>query len=113
VAAEKENLELSMLEQRIMLVILRQHPNAYGISIQDKLTKETGKEYSVGSIYAVLERLEEKKFVSLRMGDPTDERGGKRKAFYTLTATGRSALEQSLAIIENLRRGVKWRGATT
>jgi DNA-binding PadR family transcriptional regulator len=113
VAAKNESVELSTLEQRILLVILRQHPKAYGISIQDKLKEETGKDYSVGSIYAALERLEEKSLVNVRIGDPTFERGGKRKAFYTLTASGHSTLEQSLAIIEKLRHGVKWRGAAT
>jgi DNA-binding PadR family transcriptional regulator len=106
----RDGFDLSTLEQRIMLVILRQHPRAYGISIHQRLAADTGKRYSFGSIYATLERLEEKGLVTSRMGEPTAERGGKSKLYFTLSTTGAAALEQSLNALDVLRKGLRLKG---
>lgn len=111
-ASGKQGGELSALEQKVMLAIMRQHPSAYGISIQEHLSEKTGKDYSFGSIYAVLERLAEKGFVKSRTGDPTAERGGKRKLFFSLSGKGITALEESLNALDVLRRGIRWKGVT-
>jgi DNA-binding PadR family transcriptional regulator len=112
-AADREISDLSTLEQRVMLVILRQHPSAYGISIHQRLAADTGKRYSFGSIYATLERLEEKGLITSRMGEPTAERGGKGKLYFTLSSTGSAALEQSLNALDILRKGLRLKGLST
>ena len=111
-ASNRDLTELSALEQKIMLVILRQHPNAYGISIMDKLHEDTGKMYQVGSVYAALERLEEKGFVKSRQGEATAERGGKRKLHFILTGVGQSSLEAAMNSWDVLRKGLKLKGVT-
>lgn len=111
-ALQKHGFELSTLEQKVMLAIMRQHPSAYGVSIQEHLSVKTGREYSLGSIYAVLERLTEKGFVKSRSGDPTAERGGKRKMFFSLSGEGAAALEGSLNALDVLRKGNRWKGVT-
>ena len=104
-------MELTALEQQIMLAIMGLHPDAYGVSIQDRIKDKTGKEPSVGSIYAALDRLEEKGFVKSRQGEPTAERGGRRKLYFTLTAPGQHTLKQSLQAIGSLSRGIRWKEA--
>lgn len=104
-------LDLGALEQQIMLVILRLHPNGYGVSIRDELEKRTGREHSFGSIYATLERLEAKGYVASRQGEPTAERGGRRKIYFTLTAPGERVLDSSLNAIDALRGGLQPKGA--
>ncbi len=111
-ASNRDLTELSALEQKIMLVILRQHRNAYGISIMDKLHEDTGKMYQVGSVYAALERLEEKGFVKSRQGEATAERGGKRKLHFILTGVGQSSLEAAMNSWDVLRKGLKLKGVT-
>jgi PadR family transcriptional regulator, regulatory protein PadR len=110
-----ENMEqtLSTLEQHLLLAILGLHPNAYGITIQDHIKTRTGREPSTGSVYASLERLEEKGFVKSRQGEATAERGGKRKLYFTVTAPGQHALRESLRAIDTLRHGLVWKGAAT
>jgi len=95
-------MELTTLEQHLLLAIIGLHPNAYGVSIQDHIKERTGREPSTGSVYAALDRLEEKNFVRSRQGEPTMERGGKRKLYFTITKPGDRALRQSLAAIEAL-----------
>jgi len=94
---------LKHTEQIIMLAILRKHPNAYGVSIFQELSDRAGLEPAMATIYATLERLEQKGFVKSRQGPATPERGGRAKMFFELTGLGRKALDASLNAIDRLR----------
>ena len=50
---------LSRVEEWILLTIKAQHPDAYGVAIQEHILKATGQDFSFGTIYATVERLEE------------------------------------------------------
>lgn len=104
-------MDLSTLEQHVMLAVIAVHPNAYGISIQDHIARQTGREPSVGSIYAALDRLEEKGFVRSKQGEATPERGGKRKLYFSITAPGKRVLTESLMAVGSLSRAARWQEA--
>jgi PadR family transcriptional regulator PadR len=95
--------QIGQLEQWVMLAILRLRAEAYGIAIQRELKARTGREYSVGAIYAVLDKLEGKGFVKAKRGEATPERGGRAKLFFNLTAAGQATLRGSLQATDNLR----------
>jgi len=103
--------ELTLIEQATMLAIMRQHPNAYGVSIRDEIKTRTGKYYSFGSIYAVLERLEDRGLIKSREGEATAARGGRRKLYFTVTGSGHLALRASLIAVEAMREGLDLEGA--
>jgi DNA-binding PadR family transcriptional regulator len=104
-------MDLTTLEQHLLLAVLGLHPNAYGVSIQEHIKDRTGREPSTGSVYASLDRLEEKGFVKSRQGEATAERGGKRKLHFVITAKGQRALRESLQAIDALSQGLVWKGA--
>jgi PadR family transcriptional regulator PadR len=107
-------MDLTALEQQLMLAILGLHPDAYGVAIQARIRDRTGREPVIGSVYAGLDRLEQKGFLSSRHGEPTAARGGKRKLYFTITAPGQHALRQSLQAISELSsglRGLPWKEA--
>jgi PadR family transcriptional regulator, regulatory protein PadR len=106
-------MDLTTLEQHLLLAIIALHPNGYGVSIQEHIRERTGREPSTGSIYASLDRLEEKGFVKTRQGEATPERGGKRKLYFTITAPGQRTLRESLQAIDALSHGLRWKGAVT
>ena len=58
----------------------------------------TGKNWTLGGIYIPLYRLEDKGFLKSNLGDPTRERGGKRKRFYSITTKGKTALKSQRRI---------------
>jgi PadR family transcriptional regulator, regulatory protein PadR len=95
--------QISQLEQWVMLAILRLRAEAYGVAIQRELKAQAGREYSVGAIYAVLDKLEDKGFVKTKRGEATPERGGRAKLFFNLTAAGQATLRASLQATDNLR----------
>jgi DNA-binding PadR family transcriptional regulator len=100
--------DLTTLEQHTMLAILALAPSAYGVGIQTHLAMKTGREPSLGSIYAALDRLEDKGFVRAKHGEATPERGGKRKLYFSLTAPGQKALREALKAVGSLSRAARW-----
>lgn len=100
--------ELGMLEQRLMLAILRLQPAAYGVALQKELKARTGRNYSVGTVYAALDRLEDSGFVKSKEGEATAARGGRAKLYFSLTAPGQTALQASLNVIDNLRANTRF-----
>jgi PadR family transcriptional regulator, regulatory protein PadR len=99
--------DLSSFEQQIMLAMLRLHPLGYGIAIRDHIEEKIGKRLSLGGLYATLDRLEERGFAACHRGEPTAERGGKAKLYFTLTASGEAALRQALHQLDSLRHGLR------
>lgn len=83
---------LSRSEEIILLTIWRLKENAYGMEIRKLVSEASETQWSFGSIYAPLNRLLKKRFVKSTEGEPTPERGGRSKIYYTLTAEGKEAL---------------------
>src|ERR1700747_2827813 len=68
---------LGEFELMILLAVIHLGDEAYGVPISRELEAHRGRDVSVGSVYAALERLESKGLVASSLGDPTPERGGK------------------------------------
>lgn len=83
------------LEELVLLTVGILYKEAYGVAVMDEIEKQTGRNLNISAVHAVLKRLEEKGLVTSEMGDPTNERGGRRKRIFNLTAAGRKALEQA------------------
>ena len=83
---------LSRIEEIILLSIWKLGENAYGMAIRDEIIKATGKKWLLGAIYGPLGRLYKNGYVTSIKGDPTPERGGRAKVFYSLTKEGKEAL---------------------
>lgn len=83
---------ISRIEEIILLCVWRLQDDAYGITILEEVVKATGKTWLTGSIYASLSRLLKHGLVESIEGEPTAERGGRRKIYYELTPEGQRAL---------------------
>lgn len=103
--------DLTTPEQQTLLAIMVQHPNAYGVSIRDEIKKRTDRDYSFGSVYAVLGRLEDRGLIASRAGEATAARGGRKKQYFTITGPGQLALQASLRAVDAMREGVEVEGA--
>lgn len=86
---------LGELEETIMLAVAVLYDEAYGVTIVEELSDRVGRTVSLGAVYTVLMRLEEKGLVRSREGNATRKRGGRRKKLYTLTSTGEGALRRA------------------
>ncbi|WP_422006688.1 PadR family transcriptional regulator [Roseivirga pacifica] len=83
---------LGEFEELVLLTIAALMEEAYSVSICDEIEKVSGREVKLSVVHAVLNRLEKKGFVNSHLGEPTSERGGRRKRFFTVTHAGKVAL---------------------
>jgi PadR family transcriptional regulator PadR len=97
---------LGRTEEIILLTIWRLQDGAFGVSIREELAKQTGQDWSLGSIYAPLHRLERKGLVATRLGEPGAKRGGRRTVLYHLTPTGKQALIEIKSVQDSLWTGI-------
>ena len=97
---------LGEFEQLLLLALLKLGDEAYGVRIRQAIESGAGRPVSAGAVYTALERLERQGLVSSRLGDPTPERGGKRKRYYRLEADGASALKQAQAALARMAKGL-------
>ena len=79
---------LGNFELMVLLAVIRLDDAAYGVTISRTLEAGTGREIAIGSVYAALERLQEKGLVTSRLGEPTPERGGRAKRYFRATPDG-------------------------
>src|ERR1035441_1109524 len=99
-------------EQVVMLAILRVGKDAYGVTIRAEIANRTGRQISPGALYTTLDRLEEKDWLSSRMGDPTPERGGRAKRYYEVTASGAKCVTEAQRAFRNLLEGLPILGSS-
>jgi PadR family transcriptional regulator PadR len=93
---------LGEFELMILLAVIHLGEDAYGVPISRELEKHRGREVSVGSVYAALERLETKGLVASSLGDPTPERGGKAKRYFRITKEGLSQVHETRRVLTRL-----------
>jgi DNA-binding PadR family transcriptional regulator len=104
---------LGSLEQIILLALMRLDGNAHGMIVRREIEKRTGRNISIGAVYATLERLETKGYVSSFTGEPTPERGGRAKRIFRVEAAGKRALQISEQTIRSMTAGLRDRWGTT
>jgi DNA-binding PadR family transcriptional regulator len=83
---------LTRQEEQILLAVHHLGDNAYLIPIREQVKNYTGKYYSVGTIYAPLNRLYNQGYLEAAMGETNAMRGGKAIKYYTITEKGYQAL---------------------
>jgi len=83
---------LGEFEEVILLLVGILGEEAYAFRVAEEFELQTGRAVSIGAVHSALTRLEEKGFLTSRMGAATAERGGRRKRIYMLTAFGRKTL---------------------
>lgn len=97
---------LGNFELMVLLALMRLGEPAYGVPISEEIAARSGRDVALGSVYAALDRLEKKKFVSSSLGEPTPERGGRAKRHFRLTAKGIREVREAQRVLMNLWRDV-------
>jgi DNA-binding PadR family transcriptional regulator len=98
--------QLGRLEQLVLFAVLRLDDDAYGVTIRREVEERTGRRLTAAAIYTTLRRLEARELLTSRIGEPTAERGGRRKKFYRLERDGLTALQQSWREVREMGAGL-------
>ncbi len=93
---------LGEFEELVLLCVLILESEAYILRIQEELKKQANRTVVMGALHATLARLEAKEFLTSELTGGTQQRGGRRKRVYDLTAAGKSVLAEVRQMRENL-----------
>ena len=113
-----EPVSLGQFEQLVLTAILMLSGNAYGVTIHEKVEDlARPKRVALGAVYATLDRLEDKGFITSWLSNPTPERGGRSKRHYRLEKSGARALHDAARtarricdVIEQSEEASVWSG---
>ncbi len=97
---------LGEFEHLILLSILRLGPEVYGVPIIKEIEERTGRPVSQAAAYLTLRRLEEKGWIASRLGEPTPERGGRAKRYFSLSEVGKQRLSSARNALLEMWDGV-------
>jgi PadR family transcriptional regulator, regulatory protein PadR len=98
-------------EQLVLLGVLRLEAenSAYGAAIRQEIHARSGRDVSINAVYTTLDRLEGKGLLKSWVGDPTPQRGGRRRKFYALRPAGVAALRQAVHAVTAMADGLQHR----
>jgi PadR family transcriptional regulator, regulatory protein PadR len=85
--------QLGEFEEVVMLTVGILHEDAYGVSIKKEIETRLKRKVSVGALQTALKRLEDKGYLKSREGETTQDRAGRPKRYYNITAFGKKAME--------------------
>jgi PadR family transcriptional regulator PadR len=100
---------LGDFEQLVLLALLRLGPDAYGATVRREIEMHARRELSISAVYTTLQRLEDKGLVRSRIGEPTAERGGRRRRHFELLPAGSRAVKAAHDAIRGMTAGIERR----
>jgi PadR family transcriptional regulator PadR len=103
---------LGDFEQLVLLGVMRLQGEAYGAAIRQEIHDRSGRDVSINAVYTTLDRLETKGLLESRVGEPSPQRGGRRRKFYALRPAGVTAIRQAYAAFRSMADGFEGRLGT-
>lgn len=101
-----KKFQLGEFEEVVMLTVGILYNEAYGVAIKKEIESRLGRAVSVGALQTALQRLDKKGFLKSSEGAGTQERAGRPKRFYNITAYGKKALEYTKTTREELWQAI-------
>jgi DNA-binding PadR family transcriptional regulator len=100
---------LGDFEQLVLFGVLRLEDEAYGAAIRQEIHARSGRDVSINAVYTTLDRLESKGLLRSWVGDPTPQRGGRRRKFYAPRPAGLAAARQAYHAFTSMTVGLERR----
>ena len=98
--------EISKAEEMVLLAIWRLEDDAYGVSIRRQVRKDTGKDYTYGTLYGLLRQMDHKGYIKKMKGEPLPKKGGRGKSYFRITPAGIKALKDAIALHERMWKDI-------
>ncbi len=97
---------LGEFEEVVMLTIGILYKDAYGVSIKKEIEARLTRNVSVGALQTALKRLEDKGYLQSNEGEATEERAGRPKKYFQITALGKRAMEYTKTTRDELWKAI-------
>jgi DNA-binding PadR family transcriptional regulator len=102
---KRRPVALGDFEQLVLLGVLRLGDEAYGAALRQEIHTRSGRDVSINAVYTTLERLEIKGLLRSWVGEPSPQRGGRRRKFYALRPAGLAALQHAYRAVTAMAAG--------
>lgn len=90
-----KKFQLGEFEEIVLLTIAILYKNAYGVAIKNEIEERLSRNVSMGAMHTALVRLEDKGYIKSHDGEATEDRMGRPKKYFQVTALGKKAMEYS------------------
>jgi PadR family transcriptional regulator PadR len=97
---------LGEFEEVVILTVGILYKDAYGVSIKKEIESRLSRSVSMGALHTALKRLEDKGYLKSHDGEATEERAGRPKKYFQITALGKKAMEHTKATRDELWRAI-------
>jgi len=98
--------QLGEFEEIVILTIAVLHKEAYGVAIKNEIETRLSRNVSMGAMHTALVRLEEKGYIKSFNGESTEDRMGRPRRYFQITALGKKAMEYSKDTRNELWRSI-------
>ena len=88
-----KKFQLGEFEEIVILTIGVLYKGAYGVAIKKEIETRLSRGVSMGAMHTALIRLEDKGYIKSFDGETTEERAGRPKKYFQITALGKKAME--------------------
>jgi DNA-binding PadR family transcriptional regulator len=94
------------LELLVLAAAYKLGDDAYGVTIRQEISARAGRSVSLGSAYATLGRLAEKKLIRFAISEPEPVRGGRARRYVRLTPAGLRTLQHTVGSLVRMTEGL-------
>ena len=98
--------QLGEFEEIVLLTVAILHKGAYGVAIKEEIESRLARDVSMGALHAALVRLEDKAYIKSFPGEATEDRAGRPRRYFQMTALGKKAMEHSRQTREELWKAI-------
>lgn len=98
--------QLGEFEEIVILTIGILYIDAYGVAIKKEIESRLQRNVSMGAMHTALVRLEDKGYIKSSNGASTEERMGRPRKYFQITALGRKAIEYARDTRNDLWRAI-------
>lgn len=98
--------QLGEFEEIVILTVGILYKEAYGVAIKNEIETRLSRNVSMGAMHTALVRLEDKGYIKSYNGESTEERMGRPKKYFQITALGKKAIEYSKDTRNELWRAI-------
>ncbi len=98
---------LGTFEEIVLLALMQVGEGAYGMTIRRDIEDRSGRSVSIGAVYATLDRLQTKGYISSRLADPSSVRRGRARRYFKVDPAGAQALRRSREVANSMWEGLE------
>lgn len=98
--------QLGEFEELVMIAIAILNNTAYSVAIKDEIESRMTRTVSMGALHTALRRMEDKGYLRSFSGEVTEDRAGRPRQYFEITAMGKKALQYTKASRDDMYRAI-------